>query len=263
MKARAFMAVAAVRTTVLPVGLICAAAAAVAQPATAILFSNGLSEITVEPGTAVLVTVYATGLPNVGTPIPWTTPPGTGQLRPYAGFASVLMNLHGTGSINWSGLSTPPPFVGPPFGTPGQAIGPSVTGIHTSIGFNHAVAGSVIPLWSGTVTVGAQDVLLATEVLPYFSPLVGFEMHVDGAPSPLNYSHIMAATNGSAVIHLPSPAAAVIIGIAGLGAARRRRHRFRGSLPCAQRVMARGLRLLPDEVRHGVRDGITREEDHD
>src|SRR5690349_11711737 len=71
------------------------AAGAMAQPATEIRFSNGTNSYAAHPGESVRVSVYARGLPKFNSMIPWTTPPGTGWLRPYRGFNNALMRILG------------------------------------------------------------------------------------------------------------------------------------------------------------------------
>src|SRR5690349_4540234 len=101
-----------------------------AQPGTAIRFDNGTNAINVAPGAQVNVRVFATGMPNVGTNIPWTTPPGTGQIGQYAGFLSVLFDMRGvtTGTAVWSQQTIGPLFF-PPGGNPGSPSGTNVNGI--------------------------------------------------------------------------------------------------------------------------------------
>jgi hypothetical protein len=198
-------------------------AAAVAQPALSIRFNNGLSEITVAPGTVVPVAVWATGLPAVGTQVPWTTPPGTGQSGSYAGFLSILFNLTATGGI-WSNGEAAPGH-GFPFGT--FAPHPSThqhLGINLGVGFNPPVTLPEFDLFYTSITVGTTDVHLdALQQLTSSPPQSGFEVGLSGiAPFPM-VSHFITTQNGAAVIHVPSPAGGLMLGVAGLLATRRRR----------------------------------------
>lgn len=212
-------------TNRIAIALICGAgASAGAQPATEIRFANGTNAITVEPGAAVPVTVYATGLPLVGTQIPWTTAPGTGQLGYYQGFASTVMNVIAT-SGTWSGLAIAPPLLpGSPWGSPGTAAGSSVWGINATVGFNQPVTGQAVALWHGTLTVGDSDVALSTAMMPMWNPpVMGFEVQISVPPLAINVTHFFPVTDGTAVITVPSPSAVVLIGSGVLLCAQRRR----------------------------------------
>jgi len=201
------------------------ACAAEAQPATEIRFANGTNAITVAPGSAVPVSVYATGLPSVGSNIPWTTFPGTGQNGYYQGFASVLMNVNATGGA-WSGLTLPPPFANL-WGSAGTPVGSNVHGINLGVAFNPPVTGHALLLWQGTLTVGTESVSLATAIQPVGAPPngphLGFEVQLDIGPSPVFYSHFLATTNGSGVITVPGPGGLALLGLVGLLGARRGR----------------------------------------
>jgi hypothetical protein len=204
----------------------CAGAATVAQPALSIRFDNGTNSTSTAPGASVPVSIYAVGMPSlgdlfcfkcgsVGIPFPAS----------YAGFLSVSMNLNGvtSGGASWSGLTTPPPFVGPPFGNPGIASGASVLGIATGVGFGAPVTGTDILLWQGTLTVGSADVSLATALQPVTNPpRTGFEFALD-IGLPFLVSDIFSAGNGSAVIHVPGPSVVAVLALGGFVAARRRR----------------------------------------
>jgi hypothetical protein len=202
----------------------CAGTAATAQPALSIHFDNGLSEITVAPGSAVHVTVWATGMPALGTQIPWTTPPGTGQVGQYAGFLSALFNLHGSGGSwsNWGiapghGFVIPDPFPGV------IPSGSNVNGINIGVGFSPPVTAPEFDMWFGTLTVGTTDVNLnALLQLTGSPPQLGFEVALSGIP-PFPVSHFMSGLNGSAVIHVPAPAGVALLALGGVVAGRRRR----------------------------------------
>lgn len=221
MKTRAILALTAVAGV--------AAAVNAQGPALEIRFSNGTNAITVAAGASVPVQLWAVGLPAVGTAMNWTTFPGTGQSGTYAGFASVLTNLNGTGGT-WqatSPASIAPPFVGPPFGNPGVAAGSNVTGINIGVGFNPPVTGNSFLLWSGTIDVGAVNVSLATTIQPVGAPPngpnTGFEVQLANTGLPLNVSHFIATTNGTGLITVPAPASLALLGLGGLIVGRRRR----------------------------------------
>jgi hypothetical protein len=205
--------------------VVCAGAAACAQPALSIRFDNGLSEITVAPGSQVRVHVWTAGMPAVGTPIPWTTPPGTGQVGQYAGFLSAFFNLQGS-SGSWSGATWVPPFATPdPF--PPHASGSNFNGIGVGVGFGPPVTAPEFELWYATLTVGGTDVQLNTLLQPVSTPpQVGFEVGLTGVlpgmPSVIG-SHFVTALNGSAVIHVPAPAGVALLVLGGVVAGRRRR----------------------------------------
>lgn len=216
MKTRAILALTALAGT---------AGMAIAQPATQIRFSNGTNEITVAAGAAVPVSIYAVGMPNVGTSIPWTTPPGTGQAGQYNGFLSVLMDMQASGG-SWSGPTIPGGmgYQVPPFGNPGTPSGSNVTGINIGVGFNPPVTGNEFILWSGTITVGAADVNLSTLIKATGNPpQTGFEVALGGIIPGLNVSHFVQTANGTGVIHVPAPASLALLGLGGLVAGRRRR----------------------------------------
>jgi hypothetical protein len=204
-----------------------AASMAVAQPALQFrLNGTNSNTVSVAPGAAVNVAVWAVGMPAVGTSMPWTTPPGTGQAGQYAGFLSALFNVSGD-SGSWSNNTIAPPFVGPPFGNPGVIAGSNVNGINTGVGFNPPVTGSEFMLWSGTLTVGSSTVNLAATLQPTSSPpQTGFEVALNniipGAPT-LIVSHFIQTGNATGTINVPAPASLALLGLGGLVAGRRRR----------------------------------------
>lgn len=209
-------------------GVSVSAGVVAAQPALAIRFDNGQSEITVAPGSQVQVQVWVTGMPAVGTPIPWTTPPGTGQIGEYEGFLFTFFNIMGTttDTATWSGLGFPsgyglplPPD--PPHGWPS---GPNVLAINAGVGFNPPITLQDFPLWYGTLTVGSADVHIETALQPSGLPSqVGIEVALSGIDPQFNVSQYLTTLNGSAVIHVPAPAGLIVLGLGALGAARRRR----------------------------------------
>jgi hypothetical protein len=203
-------------------------AAAVAQPALSIRFDNGTNSTSTAPGASVPVSIYAANMPALGDLFCFDCG-GVGIPFPaaYAGFLSVTMNLNGvtSGGASWSGLTTPPPFVGPPFGSPGTASGASVLGIISGIAFGAPVTGTEILLWQGTLTVGSADVSLATAIQPVGAPpRTGFEFALD-IGLPFLVSDIFAAGNGSAVVHVPSPSTAAVMAAVGVMVTRRKRER--------------------------------------
>lgn len=221
MKTRAILALTA---------LAAAAGTAVAQPALRVEFSNGTNAISVAPGTAVPVSIYATGLPAIGTAIPWTTNGGTGQPGQYAGWNSVLMNMNGTttGTASWSGMTIAPGFAGPPFGNAGTASGTNVTGINIGVAFQPPVTTADFLLWSGTVTVGNENVNINPAIQPTGAPpqgpYTGFEVSLSGVIPNLLVTHFIQTSNGlGGTITVPAPASLALLGLGGLVAARRRR----------------------------------------
>ena len=221
MKTRAILALTA---------LAAAAGTAVAQPTLVVRFSNGTNAINVAPGTAVPVQIFASGMPAVGTNIPWTTGGGTGQIGQYAGYVSSLFNVNGstTGTATWSGLTIAPPFVGPPFGNAGTAAGTNVNGVNIGVGFNAPVTGGEFLLWSGTVTVGSQNVNINPALQPVGAPpngpYTGFEVALSGIIPNLIVTHYVQTSNGlGGTITVPAPASLALLGLGGLVAARRRR----------------------------------------
>lgn len=203
------------------------ACSVVAQPSMAIRFANGTNAITVAPGSQVLVRVFATGMPDIGTPIPWTTPPGTGQIGQHAGFVGAYFNMKGTttGTASWSNLGFPPGMglplpPDPPHGFPS---GTNVHAISASVGFNPPITGNEFQLWYGTITVGSANVLLHTDFFPVgLPPQTGFEVALSGI-LPMNVSQFVQTLNGSALITVPAPAGLALLGLGGLVGARRKR----------------------------------------
>ncbi|MCC6660900.1 MAG: hypothetical protein IT437_08440 [Phycisphaerales bacterium] len=176
-----------------------------------------------------LVSVYVTGLPAPGTPIPWTTPPGTGQIRPYVGFQASEFNVRAAsfGSVAWSNLTIPPGmgFQLPPFGAAGHQVFQDVLDIGIGVGFNPPVTQQEFLLWQGTVTVGGSDVSMATETLAPIQSmpqLRGFDVQLQGTVG-LNYEHVMAMSEGFGVIHVPAPGGLALLPLAAFVTARRRR----------------------------------------
>lgn len=88
------------------------------------------------PGEQVPIQVWAVGLPSVGTSIPWTTTPGTGQAGTYQGFASAIFNVHASTGAWSNPMVSIPPFIGSPFGNHGVVSGPNVHNINAGVGFN-------------------------------------------------------------------------------------------------------------------------------
>ncbi|MCC6661523.1 MAG: hypothetical protein IT437_11625 [Phycisphaerales bacterium] len=202
----------------------CLSSRAVAQPSMAIRFDNGLSEITVAPGSQVHVRVWATGMPALGAQIPWTTPPGTGQIGRYEGFLSVLFRINGSGG-SWSGIGVAPGhgFPGWPGGG-GSPQGSNVTGINIGVGFNPPVTDPEFDLWYGTITVASTDVQLSTLIsLTGAPPQLGFEVALSGIMPPLNVSQFVATLNGAAVIHVPVPGGLSVLALGCCTLGRRRR----------------------------------------
>lgn len=195
-------------------------AVACAQPAAVIRFSNGSSTIEASPGEQVPVWIYATGLPDVGTPIPWTTPPGTGQVGQYAGFASVLMNLDATGG-SWSNLMVGPGFMP---GGAGVVSGSSVLGINPEIFLNPPIPGFEVLLWRGTFTMPNTSAALQVSMQPP-GPGAGFQVALSGIlPPPLSAPQHLPTLNGSGQVLIPpAPAGVAAFAFAGVLAAWRRR----------------------------------------
>ena len=217
MKTRAILALTAVA------GL---AAAASAQNGLSIRFANGTNAITVAPGTAVPVQVFA-NVPANGTNIQWTTNGGTGQTGQMAGFNSALFNLNSNGG-SWSGNTLGPGMVGPPFGNPGTNGPGGVSGIGAGVGFGSPIAGPSVLIWSGTITVGASDIALNTNFTnvgsPPNGPYQGIEVALSGIIPGLNVTHYLTnLPNATGTITVPAPASLALLGLGGLVAARRRR----------------------------------------
>lgn len=185
-------------------------AAAAAQPATEIRFPNGKNSYTAHPGESVRVSVYARGLPAVGTMIPWTTPPGTGGLYANAGFQAARMNVLGASSspVAWSQLTIPGGmgFYGPPFGSAGGQSGAGVTGIIITTWVHPPVTSQSFLLWQGTVTMGTSDLTLRMETLapiPELSTYRGFEIGLSNTG--LNYQHVLSVADGTGAITVCYP----------------------------------------------------------
>lgn len=203
--------------------------AASAQPATEFRFENGTNEVTAAPGSSVLVSVYVTGLPALGTSMLWTTPPGTGQHAYYGGFKGSFFNVRAAslGSVAWSNLTIPPGmgFLPPPTGSAGHQSMNDVVGIAIGVWYNAPVTRQEFLLWQGTATVGASDVFMATDTvapLPGLPAYRGFWVGLAGIHE-LQVDHVLPMNEGFGVIHVPAPGALALLPLAGLFTTRRRR----------------------------------------
>ena len=216
------------------------AVSASAQPALEIRFDNGTSEITVEPGATVRASVYAEGLPPLGSYIPWHTANVPYPVR-YWGVNAAYFDILATDGV-WTSPTLPSGmgYMGPPFASPGTPTGATVTGVRATVGFNPPIMTPTVLLWQGDLTVGTRDVDLRTEfrdLVPlywsYPTPLMGIEVAVDWGGSLLEWD-VLPAQDAFGVIHVPGPASTAL-GLAWAVAVSRRPRRPGSPRPIALR----------------------------
>lgn len=202
-----------------PIALLAAVFPSFAPAQETITLDVRLAHATLLPGQSQTVEVWASYAPGPGTLVPWTTPPGQGQMLPVSGFGEAyfdLLNVANAHTGAWSNFMVNPWVNLPGFVATTDPLG-NVRGIYAATIFTGL--GTPLHLWSATWTpepgLGPREVALQTQYL--FPPRILLGTTTIGA------SQEWTGVDGSAsFLVVPAPATVLLLAAAGGLAPRRR-----------------------------------------